>query len=305
MSMTPDEYLKKVLKRETFSDDDQEVEDLRERRDEVKDRVIAHFSESDPSIRWAGSMAKDTMVRASYDGDITCYFPHEDEPKKSLEDLYNEVEKVLQNDYLVERKASALRIRDKAPATYNRDLHIDVVPGRFTDEDQGDVYLHRTTDEKERLKTNLDLHIEHVRKSGVRPAIRLAKVWNCRHGVGAKTFVLELLVIELLKEKKSAALSEQVLHIWTEMRDNAASLSVEDPANPTGNDLTSLLDQCRTSLSLVAATTLANIEALGWKTVFGDVEDDDSGNGSGKKSSSAAWSSAVASVTRPTKPWAE
>lgn len=307
MSLTPTQYLKKVLDRETFANDDDELEELRKHRDAVKEQLSSHFTESSPSIRWAGSMAKGTMVRTSYDGDVTCYFPHEDEPEKSLQDLYEEVEQCLQGDYIVERKPSALRIRDKDTDNYHVDLHLDIVPGRFTDEDQGDVFLHRTTDEKERLKTNLQVHIEHVKKSGVRPAIRLAKVWNIRHGVSAKTFILELLVVKLLEEKQSEKLSDQLLHLWSEMRDNSADLAVEDPANPQGNDLAPHLDECRASLSAVAATTLANIELLGWSSVFGGVkeDDDDDGGGSGKTSKSAALSSAAATVSRPTKPWAE
>ena len=305
MSRTPNSYLKKGLDRETFATDDPVLVDLRKRRDEVRDLLVAHFSESDPSIRWAGSLAKSTTVRTSYDGDITCYFPHEDEPEKTLEDLYNEVETILKDDYIVERKPSALRIRDKSTDNYYVDLHLDVVPGRFTNADEGDVFLHRTTGDKTRLKTNLLVHIEHVKKSGVRSAIRLAKVWNVRHGVGAKTFVLELLVIKLLAEKTNENLEDQLLHFWTELRDSPADLTIEDPANPSGNDLTPILDECRASLSAVAATTLANIEAIGWTSVFGEVEDDDDGGGSGKTSKSAALGSTVAAVSRPTKPWAE
>ena len=51
---------------------------------------------------------------------------------------------------------------------------------------------------------------------------------------------------------------------------------------------------------------LANIEAIGWSSVFGEVEeDDDGGDGSGKKSKAAVLSTAAAAVSRPTKPWAE
>jgi hypothetical protein len=307
MSLPPNQYLKKILEQETFANEDDELKGLRKRRDDVRDLLNSHFSESNPSIRWAGSMAKGTMVRTSYDGDVTCYFPHEDEPEKTLQALYKEVEKVLQDNYIVERKPSALRIRDKATDNYYVDLHLDVVPGRFTDENESDVFLHRTTGEKERLKTNLLIHIEHVKKSGVRPAIRLAKIWNVRHGVGTKTFILELLVVKLLEEKKSKKLSDQLLHVWTQFRDNSADLTVEDPANPTGNDLTPLLDECRATLSAVAATTLANIEASGWTSVFGEVEeeDDDDGGGGSKGNKSAALGSAAAAVSRPTKPWAE
>lgn len=304
--MTPNEYLKKVLERETFSKDAPELEDLRKRRKEVRDLLLKHFVNSNPSIRWAGSMVKGTMVKESYDGDVTCYFSNDEEPESSLENLYDEAENALQEDYLVERKPSALRISDKSPSNRNVDLHIDVVPGRFTDETQGDVFLHRTTGDKKRLKTNLQVHIDHVKGSGVVDAIRLGKIWNCRHEVGAKTFVLELLIIKLLEEKKTASLADQMLHVWTEMRDNAANLTVEDPANPNGNDLTPILNECRTHLSSVARTTLANIESLGWASVFGEVEEeegDDGEGGSGKKSKAAALSAAVTSVRRPTKPW--
>ena len=66
---SPTQYLKKVLERETFKDDDDEIEELRDHRDSIKALLIAHFSESNPSIRWAGSMAKGTMVRTSYGTD--------------------------------------------------------------------------------------------------------------------------------------------------------------------------------------------------------------------------------------------
>jgi hypothetical protein len=121
----------------------------------------------------------------------------------------------------------------------------------------------------------------------------------------AKTFVLELLIAKLLEDKRSEKLSDQLLHVWTEMRDHSTDLAVEDPANPNGNDLTPLLEECRASLSSASATTLANIELLGWDSVFGEVEDDDDGGGSGKTKKAFALSSATAAVSRPTKPWAE
>jgi hypothetical protein len=36
--------------------------------------------------------------------------------------------------------------------------------------------------DKKRLKTNLDVHLDHVRDSGVIDAIRLAKLWGVRNG---------------------------------------------------------------------------------------------------------------------------
>lgn len=299
--MNANDYLTKILDQQTFADDDPELVELRRRRREIEDLLRGRFSESGPSIRWGGSMAKGTMSREAYDGDMTCYFPHDETGAGStLEEIYDNVSAALAEKYEVERKTSALRVKDpstKEAKGFAQDLHIDAVPGRFTSDDGDDVFLHRTTGNKERLKTNLQVHIEHIRDSGVRPAIRLMKLWNVRNGIGAKTFVLELLVVELLKERKTAGLARQLEHVWTELRDHADTLAVEDPANPNGNDLKPVLDQVRHPLSSVAATTLSLTERSGWEAVFGPVEHDDEG------SRRAALKAAALHVANPTKPW--
>lgn len=269
---TADEYLRQVLEAETFGKNAPELKELRERRNEIKAELEEHFSDCSPSIRWAGSMAKNTMIRASYDGDVTCYFPHEDDDAgETLEQIYNNVAEVLGEKYTVTRKMSALRVKERLSSGALNDLHVDVVPGRFVDGKDGDVYLHQEAGTKERLKTNLDVHIEHIRDSGVTDAIQLMKLWNVRNGVNAKTFVLELLVVKLLEKKKGKALSAQLDHLWTTFRDEADSLSPEDPANPQGNDLKPALDQVRYMLSMVARSTLAAIENQGWEAVFGKL----------------------------------
>lgn len=302
--MTPNEYLKKIIEQQTFDEGDQQLDDLRDLRDAVKDLLSSKFSASKPSIRWAGSMAKGTMVRDAYDGDVTCYFQHDEtEAGETLEELHTAVEVTLGDDYVVERKPSALRIRDRSADSYYVDLHLDVVPGRFIDEDKKDVFLHRTTGDKERLKTNLHVHIDHIRKSGVRNAIRLFKVWNIRHGVGAKTFILELLVVNLLEGKKSESLADQIEHVWTEMRDSPEDLIVEDPANPNGNDLKPALDECRHRLSILAGSGLANVQADNWEAIFGPIEDDDEDDGDDGQGRTNSLKAAALSTSRASKPW--
>jgi hypothetical protein len=300
--MNPNDYLKKILEQQTFNSDDPELKELRRRRKEIETVLRNHFSKSTPSIRWGGSTAKQTMIRESYDGDMTCYFPHDEtEAGSTLAEIYDNTAEALGKKYVVERKASALRVTDRSTMEsmgFAQDLHIDVVPGRFTGSEEEDVFLHRTTGDKQRLKTNLQVHIEHIRESGVRDAIRLMKLWNVRNGIAAKTFVLELLVVELLKKKKTSSLATQLEYVWTEFRDNADGLAVEDPANPSGNDLKSVLDEVRYRLSMVAESTLSLIANSGWEAVFGDVEGE--GDEKGKR---VALQAAAVHVVNPTKPW--
>ena len=75
--------------------------------------------------------------------------------------------------------------------------------------------------------------------------------------MAVKTFVLELLTIKLLESKKGEKLSDQLLHVWGELRDNIQNLTVEDPANPTGNDLSDIFNESvKAQLSYPAAGTL-------------------------------------------------
>src|SRR5262245_58526489 len=134
--MTDNEYLTRKLAEQTLKQGSAELEDLNKRGDEVREALKEHFSDSDPTIKYGGSKAKSTMIREAYDLDLICYFPRDDdEAGKTLKEIYEETEKALQDYYRVERKPSALRLRDKSGSNPGLDFHIDVVPGRYIDGD--------------------------------------------------------------------------------------------------------------------------------------------------------------------------
>jgi hypothetical protein len=203
------------------------------------------------------------------------------------------VRKALEKEYLVIPKTSALRLRSQQQV----DFHIDVVPGRYTDDKKADCFIYQASAEKCRLKTNLDTHIAHVRDSGVVDAIRLLKLWKTRKGLRVKQFAFELLIIKLLNGKKAKPLSDQLQHVLTEIKDAIDPIPVEDPANPSGNDLTSVLTGCWSELSVTAASTLTVVKDAGWEGVFGKVEKKD------ESARSAGLQRAAAAVVSPTRPW--
>ena len=76
------------------------------------------------------------------------------------------------------------------------------------------------------------------------------------------------------------------------------TLSVEDPANPSGNDLSGLLnDAVRSELATVARRTLNVIDDSGWEAVFGPVEE------KSDRDKREGLRRAAAAVVTPTKPW--
>lgn len=271
--MTTQEYLQSVLEQQSLSDGSEEVKALRSERDKVEKFLRSHFKDSKLSIQYAGSYKKGTMIRDSYDLDIVCYFNHDDTSAgETLEEIFNNVKKALGSKYHVEPKRSALRLESSKARTY---FHIDVVPGRFIDEKKKDVFLYQSSGEKKRLKTNLQKHIDHIKGSNLIDTIRLVKLWKERNELGGiKTFILELLVIEAAKDlDDSKGLDVCLNGFWEELRDNIDNIKIEDPANPTGNDLSDLFDDSiKSTLSSLAEKTLDFIENQGWEIIFGEAE---------------------------------
>ena len=272
--MKPDQYLRKILEQQIISPDDGEYRRLTQERSRVETLLKKAFPGKSPSIRYGGSMAKGTMIRENFDLDLICYFHSDDNSAgESLKDIYENTRKVLENTYFVEQKTSSLRLKGKEGASKEVDFHIDVVPGRFVDKNDGDAFLFQSGAEKERLKTNLQKHIDFIKDSGRIEAIRLAKLWNVRRAIGVKTFVLELLVIKALDGiNKNSELTVQLTRFWNYLIDNEKQLVVEDASNPAGNDLRPYLDRLAVTLAMLSRDTLQRITQQGWEGVFGPAE---------------------------------
>jgi len=269
--MEIEKYLKEILMGQELSEEQEKA--LQASRGEVEEILRAAFVDCNPTIRYAGSKIKGTMNKVSFDLDIICYFNHDDTAAgETLEDVYNNVRDFLAESYIVEAKTSAIRVKSKEADTFGVDFHIDVVPGRFVDDSKTDTYLYQLSAEKKRLKTNLDVHIKHIVDSGLVDVIRLSKVWKEKLGLPVKTFVLELLVVKYAKKTKDSPLSNGIKSFWEELQNNADSLSIEDPANPDGNDLSAYLDECGAMLGEYAASALQSIEREDWKGIFGEPE---------------------------------
>lgn len=290
--MTDQEYLDVLLKSQDLKDDSTELNDLQTRRALVEELLRAGFPRCSPAIRYGGSKAKGTLIKENYDLDIACYFPNDDTSAgETLKDIYDNAAKILGKEYDVLRKRTALRLRDRKQV----DFHIDVVPGRFTDDKKQDSFLHQEGSDKDRLKTNLNTHIEHIRDSGFVDAIRVLKLWKTRKSVDVKQFAFELMIVKLLKGSRKS-LSEQIKFVLTELKDRTEPVAIEDPANPAGNDLSELLSSVWSDLSSVAKSTLSTLENGGCEAVFGKLSDDGGDKG-------ARVQRAASVVSSPSKPW--
>jgi hypothetical protein len=290
MNMSND-YLQSVLDLQHVADDSPEMKNLQAVRKEVEELLRAEFNECAPTIRYGGSKAKGTMNLPDYDLDVITYFPREvTKAGKTIKEIYENVQKALLKKYRVTPKTTALRVSDA-----ERDLKIDVVPGRFIDEKKADAFVHQHEGTKEFLKTNLDVHIGHIRDSGVVPEVRLAKLWRPCVGILVRTFPLDLVTVRFLKDTSKTGLDARLTYLMQRIRDDIASVSIEDPAN-SNNDLSEALSaETRRAMATAARSTLQTVERQGWSGIFSRLS-----TGSDK---SSALRASVQSTTTAPRPW--
>lgn len=294
--MSGNKYLTDLLASQKLDERSSEWAELDKEAADIERIIRKAYPNSRVMFTHGGSRAKGTIIREDYDLDEVCYFENEDTaPGQTLEEIYENIADLLEEHYNVRRKRSALRLSMKD----GRDLKVDVVPGRYVDSSNTDVFIHQNEGEKERLKTNIVKHIEHVRYSGCTDVIMLTKFWKTINGISIKTFPLELLVIGVLSDDNTGTLEDRFRRVLTAFADEIDNLTIEDPANPTGNDLShALTDKIRNALSKVASDTLDTVDEHGWEHVFGEIETKQAAMPRVEILRSAA-----AGVAMPTKPW--
>jgi hypothetical protein len=294
--MSGNDYLKDLLASQRLDEDSDERRALDDEADEIEAIIRRAYPRSRLMFTHGGSRAKGTMIREDYDLDEVGYFENGDcAPGETLEEIYENVAGALAKHYTVRHKRSALRLSRKDGG----DLRVDVVPGRYVDETRTDVFIHQNEGSKERLKTNIELHIAHVRDSGCTDVIMLVKLWRTRNAISIKTFPMELLVIEILSGNNWGSLEARLRRVLGAFADEIDDLHIEDPANPTGNDLSHAVpDKLRRQLAKVARNTLYTADEYGWEHVFGKL---DSGRAAVPRVQ--VLSSAAAGVAVPTRPW--
>src|SRR3989344_571936 len=103
--MKPEKFLQGLLATQELSTEQETA--LQAHKKEVTDFLRAEFDDA-PTIKYAGSREKGTMIAERYDLDIVCYFPSSDD--RSLKEIREDVSIHLKGKYLIEPKASSERI---------------------------------------------------------------------------------------------------------------------------------------------------------------------------------------------------
>lgn len=253
--MPNQQYLEDLLAAQTLTDAD--LKPLRTLRERVE-KCLSALPGRTPRFYYGGSYGKKTMIRERYDLDIVIYWPQA--PSYTIKEIYDMVGRQLKTEWSTTHPKTVCW-----EINFQGNFHIDIVPGRALDPNFVEANLHRT-DTGTTLKTSLKTHIDTVKDSGRRDAIRLLKLWREKKGVPfKKSFLLELMTISGCKGCSYTDLEPQVSAALRYIRDNIVTTRVLDPANSNNLLSDDISDAEKRRIKVMAESALA---AKYWPELF-------------------------------------
>lgn len=250
--MTPHEYLEGVLQKQVMLQKDVAV--LQQLRDKIAGDLRQSFGTA-PHFYYAGSYGKDTMIRESFDLDIVIYFPST--TSASLKDIFTSVHtELVRNGYTVQPKTVALRL------AYQGGFHVDVVPGKAQDSTFNFATLFKNEGGGSTLQTSLKVHIDAVRKTGIRECVKLMKLWRLRHKLSWPTFAVEIVVARALNGKRKDDHAACMREVFNFLVGNIMGARLVDPANTNNVVEMSVADR-----QAVAQKAAAALHASYWSDI--------------------------------------
>lgn len=180
---------------------------------------------------FSGSHAKGTAT--IFGSDVDIFVPLKNKDGNTLESYYNGLYDAL-SDYNPRKQNVSIRV------TYNGH-DIDVVPGRAIDGYRDYFTLYKFKSKTWTL-TNISANIKLVKESGRINEIIAMKIWRYRNNLDISSTLLELIVIEALKNQRKDNVASNVITVLSFLRDEIETIRIVDPSNTNNilsNDLTS------------------------------------------------------------------
>ncbi|MCR4660686.1 MAG: nucleotidyltransferase domain-containing protein [Clostridia bacterium] len=197
--------------------------------------TINKMFETKPNYRYGGSLAKGTANKNSCDIDLLCYFDSDN--NMSIEKIYMNVVKSLEKSkYYYTVKNSAICVTGDVD-DYRWNISVDVVPGKYTSNDENkDVYLW-CNKSNQRLKSNPEIQINKIKKSLSKDVIRIIKIYREKNNFNFKSFFLEIFAVDVVEQdyQEGDSLYDKLVKFCSHY-DEIGIRKIYDPAN-SNNDI--------------------------------------------------------------------
>jgi hypothetical protein len=250
--MSADPYLYGILQRETV--DTGLISPVRGVQGVLMPRLQEWAGNVLVSVTPSGSFAKGTANRSGTDIDL--FISLHSGTTATLKEIYETLHtKMSQSGYTPKRQNVSINVRVNG-------YDVDLVPAKrqsFIGEDHS---LYRRKADTW-TKTNVALHIAHVRSAGRLNESRVLKLWRSQKGLEFPSFYLELTAIDALCGRYGG-LADNVWMVFQYLRDRFQNARVMDPAN-TNNCISD--DLTAAEKGAVSAAAVRALQARDWNEI--------------------------------------
>lgn len=173
-------------------------------------------------VRYSGSTAKGTGIKGTTDVDL--FVSLKSDTPNTLKEIFDSLHGTMRNNGYPNATKQNVSIHVK-----HKGIEVDLVPAVHHGNSSEDHWLYVNKANRERTQTNVNTHIELIRKSGCLDEIILAKIWRKNHGLDFPSFYLELAVLDAMQYQTPH--KENFFSMLNYLANNFASTRFIDPAN--------------------------------------------------------------------------
>lgn len=246
-------YLRKIILKNSLTDD--ERNELRSKVRPLQREVRRWAGEYLDGIRPSGSFEKETAVKDSVDIDllISIKRTHPD----TLKEIYHSLYEVLEQMGMEPRKQNV-----SIGLVYNG-VKVDLVPAKRMPNRiyNHSIYVRKLDSWK---KTNIQNHIKVIKESNHKCIVKLLKIWRNQHGIEFPSFLIELVVLNALKEKKIRQIDKRFICVLRYLQEDLINQKIVDPVN-ANNVVSDTISKLEKNVICRAAESALNADS--WEEV--------------------------------------
>jgi len=175
-------------------------------------------------VRFSGSCAKGTAIHGVTDVDL--FISLKSDTSDTLKKIFDGL-----HDWMRYYGYPNARKQNVSIHVLHGGFEVDLVPAVHFGGNGEDHWLYVNKAKRERTKTNVSTHIDHVSNSGRLEEIILTKIWRKNHKLEFPSFNLELAVIEALSYKPHGQIAVNFFSVLDYLADGFSSARFVDPAN--------------------------------------------------------------------------
>nr|MBI4157006.1 nucleotidyltransferase [Candidatus Woesearchaeota archaeon] len=248
--METEEYVNQILTKYSKNIPTYQIESIKVAVDQ-KTRQFAGMYLIGTSV--SGSIAKGTNTSLSSDIDI--FVSISDSMPSSVEWVFESMFNALKVSYPAVKRNVAVGITMHG-------FNVDVVPAKIQ-KGYTDYHWLYSTKKKGNIQTNVDKHVDIIKKSGRINEIKLTKIWSKLHKLDFPSFYLELVTIEALQYKNNS-LPNNFVSVLKYLSEDFTRRRFTDPSN-SGNIISDSLTEIEKRLISQKAQECLN---LNWNQVL-------------------------------------